>query len=248
MNWPPVARNMQPNGESMRPFTLKTTFFTFCLRTSTRRQSGAISYYFNTGYESAEKLTSILRDNLSMSPGERDAGIRRWVRSVTHPWSTVLPSFTITSSDIHPEANQLIFDELGGMSVQSSSVPESFDARREYDVVFALSFFSHIPARTWTRWLEALFKTLRVGESLIFTTHGLISLRKKQFDALLDEKGFYFRPESEQDDLDTSEYGITVRTPKFVVHQIEALGNCELSLVKTGLWRGHQDLYVAGKI
>jgi hypothetical protein len=212
--------------------------------------NAAISYYFNTGHESAEKLNSVLRDDLSVdvTKGKEMLEFASGYGCVTRHWSTVLPAFAITSSDIHPEANSFIIDELGGQSVQSSSVPELFDPRREYDVVFALSFFSHIPVRTWSRWLKALFKTLHVGGSMIFTTHGLISLRKIPFNASLDEEGFYFKAESEQDDLDTSEYGITVTSPKFVVHQIEALDNCELRLARTGFWWGHQDLYIVGKI
>ena len=83
---------------------------------------------------------------------------------------------------------------------------------------------------------------------MIFTTHGPTSLRKLPMDASLDEKGFYFSLESEQDDLDKTQYGTTVTSSRFVIEQIEALENCELRLVRAGLWWGHQDLYVASKI
>jgi SAM-dependent methyltransferase len=166
---------------------------------------------------------------------------------VTRHLRAVFPAFEIVSSDIHSDANRFITKELGERSIQSSPIPESFDSAQEYDLVFALSFFSHMPARTWSRWLLALFKILRRGGSLIFTTHGLISDRKIPMATSMDEKGFYFRPGSEQDDLDQAEYGTTVTSCSFVVEQIEALENCELRLVRAGLWWGHQDLYVANK-
>lgn len=210
----------------------------------------AVRYYFDDARKSAELLKSILENDLSVNVAERKEMLEfaSGYGAVTRHLPAVFPSFDITSSDIHPDANNFITKELRGKAIQSSSVPECFDAAREYDLVFALSFFSHIPATTWSRWLSALFKTLRVGGSMIFTTHGPTSLRKLSMDASLDEKGFYFRPESEQDDLDKAEYGTTVVSCRFVIEQIEALEDCELRLVRPGLWWGHQDLYVASKI
>jgi methyltransferase family protein len=210
----------------------------------------AVGYYFDDARRSAELLKSILENDLSVNVDERKEMLEfaSGYGAVTRHLRAVFPAFDITSSDIHPDANNFITEELRGKAIQSSSVPECFDAGREYDLVFALSFFSHMPATTWSRWLSALFKTLRVGGNVIFTTHGPTSLRKLPIDASLDEKGFYFSLGSEQDDLDKTQYGTTVTSSRFVIEQIEALENCELRLVRAGLWWGHQDLYVASKI
>jgi hypothetical protein len=209
----------------------------------------AVSYYFNDGRKSANLLKSILENDLSVDVTQRREMLEfaSGYGCVTRHLRAVFPAFEIVSSDIHSDANRFITNELGERSIQSSPIPESFDSAQEYDLVFALSFFSHMPARTWSRWLLALFKILRRGGSLIFTTHGLISDRKIPMATSMDEKGFYFRPGSEQDDLDQAEYGTTVTSCSFVVEQIEALENCELRLVRAGLWWGHQDLYVANK-
>ena len=105
-----------------------------------------------------------------------------------------------------------------------------------------------MPKATWSRWLRALFKTLRVEGSMIFTTHGPASARKFLVDASLDDEGFYFKPDSEQHDLEGSEYGTTVTSNRFVVEQLETLENCELRLVRPGYWWGHQDLYLVSRI
>jgi SAM-dependent methyltransferase len=154
----------------------------------------AVRYYFDDARRSAELLKSVLENDLSVNVTERKEMLEfaSGYGAVTRHLRAVFPAFDITSSDIHPEANNFITEELRGKAIQSSSVPECFDAGREYDLVFVLSFFSHMPATTWSRWLSALFKTLRVGGSVIFTTHGPTSLRKIQMDASLDEKGVLF--------------------------------------------------------
>ncbi|HEY5705804.1 MAG TPA: class I SAM-dependent methyltransferase [Terrimicrobiaceae bacterium] len=210
----------------------------------------AVRYYFDDGRKSAELLKSILANELSINVAVRTKMLEfaSGYGAVTRHLTAVLPTFDITSSDIHSEANDFITTQLGGTAIRSSSVPERFDAAAEYDLVFALSFFSHMPKATWQRWLEALFKALRVGGSLIFTTHGATTLRKMLVDVSLDDDGFYFKPESEQDDLEKSEYGTAVTSNRFVIEQVETLDNCELSLIRAGLWWGHQDLYVLSKI
>jgi len=57
----------------------------------------------------------------------------------------------------------------------SRHVPEDLALGRTFDVVFALSFFSHVPEATFGRWLRALFAGVSEGGILIFTTHGLAS-------------------------------------------------------------------------
>lgn len=210
----------------------------------------AVGYYFDDARRSAELLKSILENDLSVNLTERKEMLEfaSGYGAVTRHLQAVFPAFDITSSDIHPDANSFITKELRGKAIQSSSAPECFDAIHEYDLIFALSFFSHMPATTWSRWLGTLFNTLRVGGSLIFTTHGATTLRKLLVGAVLDDDGFYFKPGSEQDDLNKSEYGTTVTSSRFVIEQLENLENCELRLLRAGLWWGHQDLYVASKL
>ena len=93
---------------------------------------------------------------------------------------------------------------------------------RGFDVVFALSFFSHMPEATWGRWLHSLCAQLVRGEILIFTTHGMKSLPHFGPDAKLDNRGFYFIAQSEQTDLDLDEYGSTIVSYDYVCRQISA--------------------------
>ena len=131
-------------------------------------------------------------------------------------------------------------------TINSKSKPGDFPATIEYDVVFALSFFSHMPITTWSGWVKALFHCVSDGGLLVFTTQGLRS-RPYFGDPEVPRDGFWFRPESEQKDLDTSEYGQTIVTEAFVGNALRNTINRNYDVYREGYWWGHQDLYVVRK-
>ncbi len=81
---------------------------------------------------------------------------------------------------------------------------------------------------------------------LIFTTHGLKSCENLEITpADVPSDGFWFSAHSEQDDLDTAEYGCTLATPDFVIPEIyRQTGGAPIVIYKFGHWWEHQDLYV----
>ena len=139
--------------------------------------------------------------------------------------------------------------EMSEDTVLSKSNPVDFDLDRQFDIVFALSFFSHMPDRTWGPWLEALFRHVRPGGSLIFTTHGQIS-REKLFNNSFEfsPEGFWFATASEQHDIDTAEYGTTMTSTVYVTRQIFRRLASPIALLSEGFWWGHQDVYVVAKL
>ena len=59
---------------------------------------------------------------------------------------------------------------------------------------------------------------------------------------------FYFKPESEQDDLEKNKYGTACAHPNFSMRIISQLVGMHLSEYKQGLWwEGTQDVYVLVK-
>jgi hypothetical protein len=210
----------------------------------------AVSYYFSDGRNSAHKLREILSNDLEIGPStpltllEFASGYG----CVTRHLAKILPNVSIVASDIHPEANEFVRRRIGVNSMQSTPVPEEFPNASSYDAVFVLSFFSHMPKKTWARWLKVLSYQLNVNGHLIFTTHGLTSTRKLMPDLQFDEEGFHFHEASEQCDLSKEEYGTTATTPSFVMRAIEQLDGCQLRLFKGGFWWGVQDLWVIQKI
>jgi SAM-dependent methyltransferase len=210
----------------------------------------AISYYFNDGRHSAHKLREILSNDLEIAPSTPLSLLEfaSGYGCVTRHLAKILPHVSIVAADIHPQANEFVRRQIGVNSIQSTSVPEEFPNVSFYDIVFVLSFFSHMPKKTWARWLKVLSHQLSVNGHLVFTTHGLISTREFMPNVQFDEEGFYFHEASEQGDLSKAEYGTTATTPSFVIRAVEQLDNCQVRVFKRGFWWGHQDLWVIQKI
>ncbi len=207
------------------------------------KKSDAVRYYFNDGAQSCDRFCSLVSRFLpqgTASPRvlEFASGygcVSRHLKRRT--------TLDVVACDIHPAAMSFISDKIGLKTLQSAHLPEAFDAHEAFDVTFALSFFSHMPHATWERWLRTLLRSVRVGGLVIFTTQGLSST-KFFGDIELNDDGYWFKAESEQHDLDTSEYGQTVVSPAYVENTLARLAGSELILFESASWWGHQDTYV----
>ena len=155
----------------------------------------------------------------------------------------VAPELRIAACDIHPQAVEFL-GAMGLDAALSAHDPDAFDLGRHFDVVFAFSFFTHLPRATWRRWLAVLARHLAPSGVLIFTTHGETSQRLMGIPTL-EEDGFFFHAVSEQADLDAREYGNTVTTFPFVYAQAQAAGLRLLQYRESGA--GHHDLYILGE-
>jgi SAM-dependent methyltransferase len=159
---------------------------------------------------------------------------------VTRHIPNEVPNTEVFACDIHAEAVAFI-RSMGFQAIQSAHSPDKFDLGRSFDVIFVLSFFTHMPRRTWKPWLDALGRHLKPNGLLIFTAHGEVS-QVKMGVAELERDGFFFHSVSEQRDLDTSEYGNTVTSFEYVYSQIRESGLKLLQFKQAGA--GHHDLYI----
>jgi len=217
----------------------------------------AVAYYFDDGACSAEKLRNLLLDVCGWHGEAIDIlEFASGYGCVTRHFENVLPEVALTSCDIHYKAVQFIAMELNVHAVLSSSVPENlnpvdttwhWNMPDKYDVVFALSFFSHMPKTTWTRWFNALLSRVKMGGFLIFTTHGLLS-GKFLGSPEVDQDGFWFLQSSEQKDLDTLEYGLTLTNPLFVFEEAAKNPKGHIICFRQGYWWNHQDLYIVERV
>jgi SAM-dependent methyltransferase len=208
-------------------------------------KDAAIQYYFNDGQKSAQQLSGILIE-ICKHDGKQKIDLLEFASGygcVTRHLENVIPFAQVTTCDIHSEAQAFIKNKLNVNAVLSVPQPEKLILDKKYDVVFALSFFSHMPKATFGRWLNQLSSLVKPGGCVIFTTHGLNSrkvLPKVQFD----EDGFWFQPSSEQKDLDTSEYGLTCTRPEYVFSRLFEEPQNRLLYYHEAFWWGHQDVYV----
>jgi SAM-dependent methyltransferase len=202
-------------------------------------------YYFSDGAKSARMLAAAIDRHSAGGPlsiMEFAAGYGM----VTRHLRRVLPNAAITSCDIHEAAVEFLQTEIGVSAVLSEHRPEDLQFAQQYDVVFALSFFSHMPESSFGRWLGALYRNVKPGGLFIFTTHGLAS-RPNLGDPEIPESGIWFKPLSEQHDIEGAEYGSTLSTPEFVIRELYANTAAPLAEFKAGYWWQHQDLYLARK-
>ena len=208
----------------------------------------ALRYYFSDGNNSAIKLKNILTEDLGIDLQERKSFLEfaSGYGCVTRHILKKLPELDFFASDIHPVANQFIEDQFGCRTIQSHKIPEEFKSE-SFDLVFALSFFSHMPKSSWSRWLKTLIEKTKSGGYLIFTTHGMGS-HKMMGSPELDQDGFWFKANSEQTDLEFAEYGTTITSPTFVINEIKKIPDCKLKMIKTEHWWTHQDCHVVKKI
>jgi SAM-dependent methyltransferase len=202
----------------------------------------ALREYLRTGCDSAARLKSLLSE---LAPAGQ-ATLLEFASGygcVTRHLQSALPSVRIVPCDIHREAVDFIKRITGLNGVLSRTIPEEARFDGEFDAVFALSFFSHMPKTTWTRWLRKLVDAAAPGGLIIFTTHGFTSA-PLMLNPPLDQDGFWFNPHSEQADLSVADYGTTITSRRFVCSQIDSIPHARLIQFREGFWWGHQDLYV----
>jgi SAM-dependent methyltransferase len=197
--------------------------------------------YLTGGAEAAMALKQLIGQYRSVDARFTMLEFASGYGRVSRHWRNVLPCADVIACDVHAEAVEFL-RRLGVPAALSSTVPEHFNLARKFDVIFALSFFTHMPRRTWGRWLRVLADRLAPSGLLVFTTHGLPSLKEMGVSAL-DPDGFWFASVSEQKDLDGADYGATATSLAYVMRQLRA---CHLDLRyfrEAGM--GHQDVYIA---
>ena len=152
----------------------------------------------------------------------------------------------VTVSDVVPDAVDFARATFGVEGLLSSVTPEALAWEQPYDVVFVLSLFSHLPERTWARWLARLYRAVKPGGLLVFSTHGAEAAQRQS--VALDAQGFFFAPSSESQAIEVAEYGTTFTSDAFVRRTLAQTlhGAALLQHAPVHFWN-HQDAYVVQK-
>src|SRR5580704_6013853 len=117
----------------------------------------AEDYYFDDGARSAAKFSELVADLQA-----RQSDIRTRVFEFASGYGMVtrhllrMSSFDVLSCDIHPAAVEFTKTELQGSILPSAENPGEFELTEKFDVVFALSLFSHMPKSSFLLWLRRL--------------------------------------------------------------------------------------------
>jgi SAM-dependent methyltransferase len=163
----------------------------------------------------------------------------------TRFFARALDPAKITAAEIDPGAVRFQEETFGVRGCLSGTDPGALDLSGRFDVVLAVSFFSHLPADRFEAWLTRLYSHLAEGGVLMFSTHGPDLLPASQ---TMPGPGLAFRPESETARLEGSEYGTSWVTADYVQGAAARAsgGAGRLCGFPNGLC-GYQDLYVLAK-
>lgn len=237
------------------PFVHDEDFLLKWLQQCLPDEETAFRHYFDNGRESALRIKDIILRN-QQPKGISTINIDSFsildfasgFGMVNRHFSYVIPQAQVEACDIHPKAVSFHSQYLQLKCHPSSYDPKKLAINKTFDVVVALSFFSHIPSQTWLPWLKSLCDRLNEGGLLIFTTHGPSSGVAIGQEFVNKGLEFYFKPESEQDDLEKNKYGTACAHPNFSMRIISQLAGMHLSEYKQGVWwEGTQDVYVLVK-
>ena len=151
----------------------------------------------------------------------------------------------IWAADIYPEAVEFQRSRYGVNGIVSVPDPADFPTDVTFDFIFACSFFSHMPERSFNRWLDTLYRLLMPGGILVFTTHD-ISLAPSSDGS--QPKGICFMPHSESRTIDTNQYGSAFVDEEFVAAVVGRVtgGEAKIHRIKKGLCF-FQDVYIVAK-
>jgi SAM-dependent methyltransferase len=208
------------------------------IRTSGTKRG--IQIYFHGGKADTEKLIKLMgffrTDPEETRVLEFASGYGRITRHFTKRCD-------VTASDIHPAAVDMIQSRLKTPAYVSSHAPHELSIPGQYDFIFAVSLFSHLPDATFGPWIAALLSLLKPGGHLMFTTHGPKGAQAFPELPSPGPDGIGFIPRSEQVDLDGHLYGTTTVAPEYVRQKIVSVGGELVSYHETEWW-GFQDQWV----
>lgn len=149
----------------------------------------------------------------------------------------------VTCSDIMPGSNEFLREQFGVDVFESSHRPEEIDCDDQFELVFVLSMFTHVPPAMWAPWLIALKRFVKPGGLLVFSVHNEDFAREAGVTFKPD--GTHFIASSESASLEGHIYGTTFTTREFVENSVlKALG-IETALYQTfGFWSGQDAVVV----
>jgi SAM-dependent methyltransferase len=151
----------------------------------------------------------------------------------------------VHAADLMPESVEFIKEKFAIDGFYSNKDPDKLEFPQQYEVVFVLSLFSHLPKRSWGKWLGVLFSAVKPGGYLIFSTHGEGFARRNKVE--LDQQGFFFIASSESSHLAGEEYGTSITSAEFVKNTVAGFDDMEVALFQADHFWAGQDAWAIKK-
>ena len=164
----------------------------------------------------------------------------------TRHLARILKNQQLTVSDVVPGSVDFLQKAMGVKGFYSSNDPAALTIPGEYEIIFVLSLFSHLPPAIWGQWFDVLYGSLTTNGVLIFSTHG--EKCAKMAGVGLTETGTRFYASSESTVLDGEIYGCTYARSEYVQRAIvDALGpSIKVRIFPNHFW-DNQDAFVVSR-
>jgi 2-polyprenyl-3-methyl-5-hydroxy-6-metoxy-1,4-benzoquinol methylase len=160
----------------------------------------------------------------------------------------VMPNAEVSACDIHQAACDFHREHLKINAERSALEPSLLKASADYDIVVALSFFSHLPKRTFVPWLQKLGEFIKPNGILIFTTNGIDAHRDFNPEVKVGWDGYGSMKDSEQFDIPLDYYLHAITYPEFVLNAIRRTHGFQLVMQFRSIWWTIQDAYVLRRL
>ncbi len=135
--------------------------------------SNDLAWFLGAGESAATCIRRTLHDNgitLEHLPAILDFGCG--VGRVLRHWSA-LPSTSVCGTDYNPHLVRWCRANLGFAEVRRNDLVGKFDwPDRTFDLIYALSVFTHLTEPVGFAWIDELTRALKPGGHLLITTHG----------------------------------------------------------------------------
>ena len=202
-----------------------------------------IREYLSDGWRTLSELMLLLESvdrplSKTGSVLEFAAGFGRFTRHL----AKILPG-RVTCSDVMPGSVAFLQNQFGVAAFESSHDPEKISHAGQYELVFVLSMFTHLPMHMWAPWLRALMRMVKPGGMLVFSVHN--EQVAKEIGVSFDANGTHFIASSESPSIDAQTYGTTYTTRKFVEDIVADACGSEVVFYKTlAFWNGQDAVVV----
>ena len=173
-----------------------------------------IREYLSDGWRTLSELMMLLEAVnqpllQTKSVMEFAAGFGRFTRHLVK----ALPG-RVACTEVMPGSVDFLREQFGVESFESSHDPAQIKLAGQYELVFVLSMFTHLPTPMWTPWLLKLKRLVKPVGLLIFSVHNEnVAI---EAGVIFDADGTHFIADSESSSLDVNTYGTTYTTRKFV--------------------------------
>ncbi|MEA5542850.1 methyltransferase domain-containing protein [Limnoraphis robusta Tam1] len=209
-----------------------------------RNSDGALVSYYSLGrtlFDSIQQIINVYFGSFEQISSFLDfaCGYGRFMRFLVQE----MPAPKIWASDIYADAVRFQTEYFGVNGIVSTLEPEDYQVQRKFDCIYAGSFFSHMPPRTFKAWMQQLYDLLNPEGLLIFSV-----LDEAILPAAIEmpSEGILFSSDSSESQfLDRNDYGTTYVKEAFIRELIQKVSQNKASIfrIPKGL-SNYQDLYL----